>query len=189
MHVFVASVHHTGTQFTQKLFEDLGYEVSDKTPAEAGNSVNYFHRCHIADAVRTELKQWMNMDIPKIVPLRHPVEVAKSWKARGKKLSIMLTQFELLQEVVLPRNPLFLPVDHGNRDAYFDMIRLKADIKLNTDWTPHGGKRVGSGHPSQLTVPDFTPADLGLLLSLSAMDWLTQLYPEPWCLTAGEQEH
>ena len=185
-HVFVASVHHTGTQFTQKLFEELGYVVTDKTPQEAGNSCNYFHRCHIADAVRSELKQWMNMDIPKIVPLRHPVEVAKSWKAREKKLSIMLRQFELLEEVVLPRGPMFLPVDHEDRDRYFTNIRLKTDLKLNTDWEPKGGKRVGSPHPAQLKVPDFDGADIGLLLSLLKMDWLTEIYPEPWLHMNGE---
>ena len=126
------------------------------------------------------------MDIPKIVPLRHPVEVAKSWKAREKKLSIMLRQWELLEEVVLPRNPMFLPVDHENRDVYFQVIREACDPNLATDWTPKGGKRVGSPHPAQLVVPDFTPEDIGLMLSISNMDWLTAIYPEPWLLLNGE---
>ena len=142
MQVFVASVHHTGTQFTQKLFTDLDYEITDKTPKEAGNSRNYFHRCHISDSVMTELKLWLQLGIPIIVPLRHPPVVAESWLARAKPMAEMLRQWQILIDVVDLYEPLYLPLDSPNRDSYFTNLRLKTDLKLKTDWavTAHDGE-------------------------------------------------
>lgn len=182
MFVFIASVHHTGTQFAQKLFEDFDYLGTDKKPAESGNSRNYFHRCHISDSIKTELTEWLELGLPLVVPLRHPVEVAKSWKARDKSLKIMLRQWQLLEELVLPYQPYFLPVDHDYRDVYFQVIKEAINPEIMTDWQIVGSKREGSGHKSNLTVPDFTADDICNIQPLADMCWLTEIYPEPWLL-------
>lgn len=182
MFVFVASVHHTGTQFVQKLFEDLDYQITDKTPKEAGNSVNYLHRCHITDSVMTELMQWLQTDTPLIVPLRHPMEVARSWLARKKPISEMVRQFELLFEVVDPFNPLYLPIDHADREMYLSLIAEACDHDINTNWQKVSSKVVGSDHPAQLkaVAPSFD--DYLHLGSLHESKLLQRFYPQRWLL-------
>ena len=180
MFVFCASVHHTGTNFVSKLFTDLGYEFTDKTPKEAGNSVNYFHRCHIGDSTATELGEWLNVDVPLIVPLRHPIEVAKSWLARDKPIERMVRQFQILNERVDCHNPLYLPIDHPYREQYFNYLRLATDLELSTEWPVIASKREGSTHRAQLTVPEPSAADIKLLVALAHTPLLNKFYPEPW---------
>lgn len=182
MFIFIASVHHTGTQFTEKLVKDAGYGPTDK-PEKGGPSENKdYHRAHIAHSVQIELKDWLDRGFPLIVPLRHPVEVAASWKARSKPIKQMVRQFALLQELVLPYNPYFLPVDHDMRDIYLQVIQENIDASLATDWTIVGGKRVGSDHKAQLQVPPFSAGDICDIQELTNMPFLQAIYPTPWLL-------
>lgn len=183
MFVFIGSVHHTGTQFTQKLFEDIGYVGTDKTPKEAGNSCNYFHRCHLSDSIMTELNNWLHEDVPLIVPLRHPVEVMHTWlRKRDKPLEVMLRQWQILYEHVDSFKPLYLPMDHAERDRYFTNLRLKTDLKLITDWAVVGSKRAGSDHPAQEqpVVPE--PEHIEMMRELSYQPFFERFYPTPWPL-------
>lgn len=159
-HVFIASVHHTGTNFCTKLFKDIGYEQSDKTPKEAGNSANYFHRAHIADSVATELKTWLDLGLPIVVPLRHPVATLKSWLSRGKDPAELKRQLDLLIGLVDTYKPLYLPIDSPDRDAYFTDLRLKVDLRLNTSWPVVASKAKGSDHRAQLEPVSPTPEGL-----------------------------
>jgi len=182
MFVFICSVHHTGTQFTQKLFTDLGYEITDKTPKEAGNSVNYLHRCHIADSVLTELLHWLHMGVPIVVPLRHPMEVARSWLARGKPISEMVRQFQILDELVEQFMPLYLPIDQPYRETYLHHLRLECDPNLNTDWQKVSSKVVGSDHPAQLKPVEPNAEEYRQLQALNEMTLLKGFYPGRWLL-------
>lgn len=179
MFVFVASVHHTGTQFVQKLFEDSGYKITDKTPKEAGNSVNYLHRCHITDSVMTELMQWLHMGIPIIVPLRHPKEVARSWLARNKPLTDLVRQFKILEEVVDAFTPLYLPIDHYSRETALYQLQLECEPKLHTDWPVVGSRPHGEGH---YCVVAPTEADYEQLKHLRENLFLQQFYQRRWPL-------
>lgn len=182
MFIFIASVHHTGTQFTEKILLDAGYGPTDK-PEKGGNKENNdYHRAHIAHSVQTELKDWLERKFPLIVPLRHPVDVAMSWKARKKPIKQMVAQFELLQELVLPYNPYLLPIDHDMRDIYFQVIRENIDANLKTDWAIWKSKRKGSDHVAQLEVPAFDGDDICDIQTLTNMPFLHKLYPTPWLL-------
>ena len=176
MFVFVASVHHTGTQFTQKLFVDLDYEVTDKLPGETENNGNYFHRCHISDSCRTELNEWLHRGVPLIVPLRHPLAVMRSWLARGKSVEEMCRQFELLFELVDPHQPLYLPLDSPLRDKYFTNLRLKVDLSLNTDWAKWRSKMKGSDHPAQLEPVTPTDEQMQMLEPVLKTPLMTTFY-------------
>ena len=182
MMFFIASVHHTGTQFTEKLFKDHGYAPTDKTPREnVGNSHNDFHRAHIADSVKTELKDWLDQGLPTIVPLRHPVEVAKSWKRRKKHLQQMRAQFQLLETLVAPYEPYYLPLDHPERDLYFKEIAL-LDPELATDWPIVASKRAGSDHKAQLADRPFDTEDRLVMMELMELPVLKRFYYPPWRL-------
>lgn len=182
MFVFIASVHHTGTQFTQKLFEDLGYIPTDKTPQEAGNSANYFHRCHISDSIMTELTDWLHMGVPIVVPLRHPIEVARSWLARKKPISQMVRQFEILEQQVDGFKPLYLPIDHYDRNTYLHYLRLEIDPNIDTDWPIVGGKQEGSDHAEQLAYVEPNFDDYEYLQKLHESELLHSFYPHKWLL-------
>ncbi len=180
MFVFIASVHHTGTNFATKLFEDLGYQITDKGVKEAGNSANYVHRSHIADSVMTELDDWLHMGVPIVVPLRHPMEVAKSWLARKKPIEEMVRQFQILAEVVDRHGPLYLPIDHADRETYLHHLRLEIDPNLDTDWPIVSSKVEGSEHPAQLQPVAPNQDDVDLLVALAHTPLLNKFYPEPW---------
>lgn len=177
MFVFIASVHHTGTQFTEKLFKDAGFGPTDKA---AVNGQNDYHRAHIADSVATELKDWLERGFPLVVPLRHPMEVAKSWLRRKKPIPQMVRQFELLVELVDPYKPMYLPLDHEFRERYLAAIRRECGTQIVTDWAVHASKREGGPHKAQLTLPEPSAADIELLVALAHTPLLNNFYPEPW---------
>ena len=176
MFVFIASVHHTGTQFTEKIFLDAGYGPTDKPEKGGRPENNDYHRAHIAPSVQTELKDWLERGFPLVVPIRHPVAVAKSWLARRKPLEQMLEQFELLQSLVDPYQPLYLPLDSPHRDRYFTNLRLKVDLKLNTDWAVHKSKMKGGPHQAQLQPVALTDEHMELIGPLMLSDFFTQFY-------------
>ena len=176
-HVFIASVHHTGTNFATKLFKDIGYEQTDKTPAEAGNSANFFHRSHIADSVATELKTWLDLGIPIVVPMRHPVTVLNSWLARGKDPDELKRQFDLLIGLVDAYKPIYLPIDSPNKEAFLTNLRLKVDLRLNTDWPVVASKIKGSEHRAQLEPIKPTLAHLGIIGPYSFHPLFERFYP------------
>ena len=184
MFVLCVSVHHTGTQFVQKLFEDIGYIATDKTPKEAGNSCNYFHRAHIAPSIMTELNEWLKLtdDMPLVIPLRHPVDVLQSWLVRSKAPEQMMAQWKMLFDIDARYSPLYLPLDHDDRDAYFTNLRLKTDLKLKTTWPVVGSKVVGSDHIAQLKPVAPSPAHIDMMFELMDAPLFTRFYPEPWQL-------
>lgn len=185
MFVLCVSVHHTGTQFVQKLFEDAGYIATDKTPKEAGNSCNYFHRCHMAPSVMTELNDWLKLtdDMPLVIPLRHPVEVLQSWLVRKKQPKQLMEQWKILVDYVdIKYEPLYLPLDHDDRDHYFTNLRLKTDLGLKTNWPIVGSKREDSEHFAQLKPIALEPEHIDMMFELMAEPFFHRFYPQPWQL-------
>lgn len=175
MFVFIATVHHTGTQFTEKLFKDAGYGPTDKT--NGLNGQNDYHRAHIDYPVQTELKDWLERGFPLVVPLRHPLAVAKSWKARRKPIEQLIRQYELLETLVDPYQPLYLPIDHPERDRYFTNLRLKVDLRLKTDWAVHASKAKGSDHQAQLEPVPLDKNDIKLLGPVMFGAFMGRFYP------------
>ncbi len=123
-----------------------------------------------------ELGEWLAMDIPIVVPVRHPFAVAKSWLARGRPLDEMLRQYELLINVVDAANPLYLPLDSEFRDRYFTRLRLKVDLKLSTDWAVHASKMKGGDHKSQLEPVEMTAEHVDLITPLLLSPFFFRFY-------------
>jgi hypothetical protein len=72
-----------------------------------------------------------------IVPLRHPMEVAKSWKrrpGRGLELDKLPYWWQYMIGLVDPAKPWYLPLDVPDRDGYLDQINFDLGLSLKTDW-------------------------------------------------------
>ena len=121
------SVAHTGSVF---LLEDLLADlVRVDEPTDDGG---FFFR-HIgfehAALIRSYAKQY-----PCIVPMRHPMKVALSYKKRRESLQDMLDGFRRLVTAIDPLNPYYLPLDVPDRQDWLDRINNDLNLDLQTNW-------------------------------------------------------
>lgn len=117
--ILVLSIPHTGTHFVRDhLLADYECEALHIWPDQREI---WFERMLTVDKV--------------IVPIRHPIEVAKSWKRRGKNPQELPTWWRLLTGVVDPAKPRYLALDQpGVRNWQLADINLNFDLDLKTDW-------------------------------------------------------
>lgn len=117
--MIIASVPHSGSRFVQKL---LGCKFLH---VYSGESLD-------------EIKRHDTI----VVPLRHPLAVAKSWKRRGKPITehpkheCMVRMFRNLIDQVDPLNPKYLPVDNARRTSALIALEFHLGMVLKTDWAP-----------------------------------------------------
>ena len=78
--------------------------------------------------------EWWLSRYPCIVPMRHPLTVAASWKARNEDLSLLPGQWAILKTEVDPYEPMYLPIDSPDRMNWLDTICRNIDRELQTDW-------------------------------------------------------
>ncbi len=133
--IVVASVHHTGTNFVwQDLLSGLtevgmNYGHYGKIqPPENG-----FTRIH-CDLAQYDYLEWWLERYNCVVPLRHPMSVAASWKARGEDLSLLPFQWEILKNEVDPHKPSYLPMDVPERDKWLAEFNERNGLNIHTDW-------------------------------------------------------
>ena len=133
--IVVASVHHTGTNFVwQHLLAgvpEVGMDYGRYSTYQPPK--NGFVRIHCDRAQHEYLQWWLNRCVC-IVPLRHPISVAESWKARGKDLSELAGQWQILKNEVDPHDPMYLPVDSPERMNWLDTISRHVNQELQTGW-------------------------------------------------------
>lgn len=117
--MIIASVPHTGSRFVQRL---LGCEF---VHVYAGESLERIKRHDLI-----------------VVPLRHPMRVAESWKRRGKPIAEhpvhepMLAMWRNLIEVIDPLKPVYVPIDNGQRELALKGLGRRIGRMLETDWEP-----------------------------------------------------
>ena len=133
--IVIASVHHTGTNF---IWQDLlkGFEQFGMNHIGRGKSQlpkNGFTRIH-CDLAQHGYLEWWLMRHHCIVPLRHPMSVAASWKARACDLSLLPGQWVILKNEVDPYKPMYLPIDSPDRMNWLDVISRNIGQELQTDW-------------------------------------------------------
>lgn len=135
MMIVVAGVHHTGNNFVwQHLLKGMtqvgmNYDPSGrKRPPENG-----FVRIHCDLSQHNYLEWWISRYLC-IVPLRHPLTVARSWKARDKDLSLLPVQWQILKKEVDPHEPMYLPLDSPDRMNWLDTISRNMGQELQTGW-------------------------------------------------------
>jgi len=133
--LFLASVYHTGTRFCREsLFSDFNF-----SPCNIGTYPEATD-LHIRPERAEPLKHWLNTAEHVVVPLRHPMLVAASWKARGLELETLDEQWRTLVDVVISHDPIYLPIDRPNRGFYLEELNRRMGLDLETDWEPVGFK-------------------------------------------------
>lgn len=103
-----------------------------------GGNAAQFHclREHMQGIRRNMLRGVM------VVPLRDPVEIYRSWRRRGRSVSYLREQLEILSNGVHGYDPIYVPLDHGDRDMQLLKVEEAFGIKLQTDWAPVGHREV-----------------------------------------------
>lgn len=112
----------------------------------------HFMRDHLLAGLETDVRHiWDNRmekwaeriaaGHPIIVPLRHPINVAMSWKRRehlgGSRLRVMNLPdwWRRLSGMIDPARPYYLPLDLPHRrEACLDNINKNLGLELATDW-------------------------------------------------------
>lgn len=130
MLVVIASVQHSGTHFVKQHLLSGWPEVSE--PKQ--HSANAIYQEHVVPESLLRIRAAMKCGAPCIVPLRHPVKVALSWKARGLNLAHFTDQFRRLVTAVDPLGPLYLPLDVPDREDYLARICERLGINFYTEW-------------------------------------------------------
>jgi len=133
--LLLASVYHTGTRFCREsLFGDFSFG-----PRTIGTNPQATY-VHIEPVHIEPLQYWLKTAEHTVVPLRHPLLVASSWKARGLHLTLLDEQWRTLVDVVMPRDPIYLPLDHPDRGRYLEVLNKRMGLNLKTDWQPVGSR-------------------------------------------------
>ena len=133
MTLFLASVYHTGTRFCREsLFSDFNFD-----PHAVSSRPEAAH-VHIEPVHIKPLQHWLNTAEHVVVPLRHPQLVAVSWKVRGMDLKALDEQWRTFIDVVMPHDPIYLPIDHPDRCFYLEDLNQRTGLNLKTDWKPVG---------------------------------------------------
>ena len=138
--IVVASVHHTGTKFVYRyLLDDANgwnFVVPNPDTSQAGDHEAFLGkvRIHIDEPLMPRAINWMK-EFPTLVPLRHPRNVAISWKAREKSLDWLEKQWELLKTVVDTFEPCYLPLnDSPLKDEFLYAASTKLGVKFPHAW-------------------------------------------------------
>ncbi len=127
--VLLTSVWHTGTRFMQReLFIDFNFSpIRVGFPKQAT-------MIHMEKRHRKVLEDRLYSCDYVVVPLRHPVNIWRSWKARHKPLDLLREQLQILTELVAPVRPIYLPLDHSEREWYLSELNSRMDADFQTEF-------------------------------------------------------
>ncbi len=144
----LVSVQRSGTRFCQRILSAAGIKTAQIHP------------------VPTRAKQidgWLTRNkaehLPIIVPMRHPFSVAHSWRLRGELVEKMFAQYKMLEAICAVSTPLFLPVDHPDRDDYLELMSAVLETPLTTDWAKYAHK------PGTVFIDSRARADIAALVA------------------------
>lgn len=131
----LVSVRNTGTHFWAAVLEE------------------HFERHYLTEDLRSD-PLWLShtetdkmgairakaADYPLFLPMRHPMDVARSWMRRGKGMdhwfrAMWRNLFELKAGF---EDSYWLPIDTTDREGYLDAARERLRAPLATDWVPRG---------------------------------------------------
>ena len=117
------------------------------------------------------LTQYASKGYPIVVPLRHPAEVALSWKRRRKDPLELPTWWRTLVDYVNPYDPFYLPLDGARRNGALELLSDALGAELVTDWEPRRGDQW-AGDPVPLNA-----REVDSVLEIAAeLAW----FFEPW---------
>lgn len=143
------SLPHSGTHFVQDLFR----------PFVRHNWAHIHPEFHE--------RRFLTVEGTIIVPMRHPDLIGQTWLGWQDTLHNLRWSWDKLLTVVLPKEPLFLPVDCPKiRQQYLDKINATLGFEVKTEWKPvHAkGKRVPYVETDQRVLDLYTDICGGVYL-------------------------
>ncbi len=81
-----------------------------------------------------EIQQKLDLGVAAVVPLRPPLKVAVSWKAREKELGFLRELWETMVQVIAPYGPTYLPIESEHREIHLARVSNTVGELLKTDW-------------------------------------------------------
>ncbi len=154
----IVSVQRSGTRFTQRLLQEHGLKTL---------------QLHAVDRQRERIQKLYELcqdeGYPVVVPLRHPFEVANSWRSRFEPLEKMFEQWRELTEICNEIDVYFLPIDHPDRQIYLKTLSDCVGVPLETRWKKYGHKPGNA---------EFTQDEIKSLIELAHSPFVTQFYGE-----------
>lgn len=149
--ILITSIPHTGTHFCR-----------DHLLAGRSFHITHFIWEFEQPAHTEKICAWMAM-LPTIIPMRHPLAVAVSWKRRMRPLEQLPLAFQTLELRLDPLKPLYLPLDTPKREAFLDEIeKAIGGDPLPRDWP------VIRGNEEKLGPAELTDAEAELMADMIA---------------------
>jgi hypothetical protein len=158
------SIPHTGTYFTIKLFTDAGF--TDGSLFHQARSDSHVYHGHMIKETQIARAEELALEMPLVIPFRHPYRVAHSWNMRGKPLDEMFRCYEAFVERFLPLKPYLMPVDSDRREEALQRISDGVGVRLTTDWSVVNGMK--STH--KLKLEDIPPPSKKLVELVSRLE-------------------
>ena len=134
--IIVPTVRNTGSHF---LVDLLGYDINKALPWK--QSHNATEDSLIFDHIskyNTHFSLPLIRENLTIIPLRHPVLVAKSWNDRKRDTAELVDSWEVLVNEIDPLEPYYLPLDVLDRQDYLDRLNTATGRSMVTDWGAKG---------------------------------------------------
>lgn len=126
--VVIPTVMHTGSLFvTDNIFRDFKKYKPNETPEE--DSIVFWHVQHFPVSEFAKHINGRNI----VIPLRRLERIIVSWERRGKPLRHLDQSLDILMEFD-QYEPYYLPIDHEDRDRYFEEMKNGLGLDLKTDW-------------------------------------------------------
>jgi hypothetical protein len=169
--VVSVSIPHTGTYFTIKLFTDAGFSDGSLFHQARGIGPHIYHG-HMLKAAQIERAAELALEMPLIIPFRHPYRVEHSWNLRGRPLSEMFQCFRTLLERFAPLKPYFVPIDSQKRGEILENISESLGVRLKTDGSVVNGVRG----THKMRMDEFTPSKEVVELTESLQPLMAELY-------------
>jgi len=139
--IVVPSIPHTGTNFVWKVvLKDLEPEIRNPRKFNHGKIWIHTYPERIPELLTLKAYPW-------VVPMRHPYEVAKTWKGRKKDLGYLKMLYDIHLSSVAPNKPYYVVVDGPNRDRQLQAVNRLTGFNVETDWH----KEASLGHSEELT--------------------------------------
>lgn len=160
-HFIVASVPGTGTHFLMDFLLKNGHRPKGSRVSATKKIYmkkirgTYFAE-HCSSAGSTDLLLSKIKDYPVIVPMRNPLAAARTTRARGQTVEMMVKWFRFLIDRIAPTDPAYLPVDSQKREEFLAALNERFGVEFTTDWAVvrGGGERAGPSDDVMLTPED-----------------------------------
>lgn len=149
MRILLPTLRHSGTHFVREALK-LPWHRIDHWRGEDDCIV----QTHF-DLPLMHLAEECARAMPVMIPLRNPESLARTHMARYGHVDHLKEGLPVMREFIRRCNPIWLPIDSPNRDAWLALASERLGMTLRDDWPVVSA----SGSTWSGDVPDFGHKD------------------------------